>query len=250
MNENFYTKEYEVRYYEIDSKKRLLKSSLMNYFTDIATIHSIERGVGIDYLEKKRLGWVINKYDIELFQEGYYLDKIKVSTEAYGFRKYFAYRTFKAEGEKDNEIARGNALFMLIDMEKRKMTRIGEEIINAYGIPPEETNRQVNFEKIKEIETVHNEIEFQVRYTDIDTNGHVNNVKYLDWLIEAIPPEIINEKSLRRIKMDYIKECLYGETITSRVQLIEEEGTRAIKAIHSIINEEEKEVTRGETYWR
>ncbi|WP_426351019.1 acyl-[acyl-carrier-protein] thioesterase [Alloiococcus sp. CFN-8] len=249
MNENIYTKEYEVRYYEIDSKKRLLKSSLLNYFTDISTIHSIERGVGIDYLEKKRLGWVISKYDIEFFNEGYYMDKLKVSTEAYGFKKYFAYRTFKAEGEDSSVIARGNALFMLIDMEKRRMLRIGEDMMMAYGVSPEEADRQLDFERIEGLEKIAYQVDFQVRYTDIDTNGHVNNVKYLDWLIEAIPLEIINEKSLRRIKMDYIKECFYGETITSRVQLIEEEESKEIKVIHSIINEAGKEVTRGETYW-
>lgn len=250
MGGNYYTKEYEVRYYEVDSKKRLLKSSLMNYFTDIATIHSIERGVGLEYLEREKLGWVINKYDIELFQEGHYMDKVKVTTEAYGFRKYFAYRTFKAEGEKGNEIARGNALFMLIDLDKRKMTRIGEEIINAYGIPKDEVNKQISFERLKGIEKVNHEMSFQIRYTDIDTNGHVNNVKYLDWLIEVIPPEIINQKSLRRIKIDYIKECLYGDTIISRIEIIEEAASKELKVIHSITNEEGKEITRGETYWR
>ncbi len=250
MSGNHYTKEYEVRYYEIDSKKRLLKSSLLNYFTDIATLHSIERGVGIDYLQKEKLGWVINKYDIELFQEGYYMDKLKVTTEAYGFRKFFAYRTFEVQGEKGREIARGKALFMLIDMEKRRMTRISEELMNAYEVPAEDLNRQIFFEDIKAIGEIHHEMPFYIRYTDIDTNGHVNNAKYLDWLMEAIPLEIINEKSLRRIKMHYIKECLYGDTIVSRAEIIEDEAAKEIKVIHSIINEEGKEITRGETYWK
>ena len=32
---------------------------------------------------------------------------------------------------------------------------------------------------------------FKVRYGDIDSNMHVNNVRYVEWAIESLPLDIV-----------------------------------------------------------
>ena len=248
MAKNIYTKEYEIRYYEADYKERLLSTSLMNYFTDIAMEHSRECGVGLNYLKERGLAWVIYKYDIEILGEAYILDKLKVTTEAYGFNKFIAYRSFRVVNQKDELIAKGNSIFLLINSKRRRPVRIDGDFYEAYGIPQEEI-RELKFTNIHKLREPQEERAFQVRYTDIDTNGHVNNVKYIDWLIEAIPVDIIKELKIAGIKIDYLKECFYGDTITSQAEVSKEPLEKGIKIIHRILNHEGKEITTAETYW-
>ena len=50
---------------------------------------------------------------------------------------------------------------------------------------------------------------FNVRYSDIDTNGHVNNSKYVSWIIETVPLEIVLNYTLKNLKMDYKRNSLW-----------------------------------------
>lgn len=49
-------------------------------------------------------------------------------------------------------------------------------------------------------------MEFIARYSDIDTNRHVNNVKYADWSIEIVPLDIVMSYCLKRMKITYKKK--------------------------------------------
>ncbi|WP_040214721.1 acyl-[acyl-carrier-protein] thioesterase, partial [Clostridium polynesiense] len=246
MNKNSFVKEYEVRYYEVDYKQRLLPTALLNYFGDMAMAHSEKCGVGLEYLKEKNLAWVLYKYDIEIFKYGILNEKIKITTEAYGFKKFYAYRNFYAENSRGEKIAEGKAVFLLINYERRRPVRIPEDFYAAYGAEGD-IKEEIKLYKLQRLTDAAEERTFTVRYTDIDTNTHVNNVKYLDWLIEAVPLNIVKNSFLKNIKIDYLKECFYGDTIKSKAEIFNEENST--KIIHKIVNQEDKEITLAETYW-
>lgn len=246
MGMRSYVKDYEVRYYEVDYKRRLLITNLMNYFSDIAMEHSDKCDIGLDFLMKKNLAWVLYEYDIELFKHAYYGEKLKITTTAYGFKKFFAFRLFKVENQQGEVIAEAKSNFIMIDYEKRKPVRLEKEFYNGYELSGD-LKEELSFDKLEKLSDLSQEKSFTVRYGDIDSNTHVNNVKYVEWLIEPIPLDIVKNNFLRRIKIKYVKECLYGDTINSKIQIVKEQDD--IKIIHKIVNHEDKELTIAETYW-
>ena len=88
---------------------------------------------------------------------------------------------------------------------------------------------------------------FQVRHSDIDTNMHVNNVKYVAWALETIPKDIVLSCELKNIKVTYIKETTYGETVKVSTEVIKEENKTICR--HKIINEEGTAITFLESTW-
>ena len=88
---------------------------------------------------------------------------------------------------------------------------------------------------------------FQVRYSDIDTNMHVNNVKYVAWALETVPKDVVLNCELKNIKVTYEKETTYGETIKVSTEVIRKENI--IICRHKIINEEGTELTLLESTW-
>ena len=54
-----YTFDSRIRYSEIDADGKLSMAALINYFQDCSTFQSEELGVGIEYLAKRHLAWVL-----------------------------------------------------------------------------------------------------------------------------------------------------------------------------------------------
>ena len=51
-------------------------------------------------------------------------------------------------------------------------------------------------------------------YSDIDLNGHVNSIKYIEHILDLFPMEMFREKRIRRFEMAYVAESYYGDTLS------------------------------------
>ena len=81
---------------------------------------------------------------------------------------------------------------------------------------------------------------------DTDTNGHANNVKYLEWVMDDIPDEIYADMALKDIRIVYRKECMRGDTVTVKTFVQEtEEG----KTVETFLYEGETVVAQVITLW-
>lgn len=239
-------KEYEVHYYEVDYKKRALITSIMNYFDDVAIKQSEEGNVGLDYMAENKIAWVLYKWDINIYKYPLHGEKIKVRTNPRCFRRFYAYRTFDIMNENGEILVEASSVWFLIDVEKRKPKKIGEDMRQAFGISEDDVDI-LEIPKISPIINKNVEKTFNVRYSDIDTNGHVNNVKYVSWAIETVPLEVVKNYLLRNINITYEKETTYGETIKVSTEVIEEENRIICK--HIIIDKEGKRLTTAQTIW-
>ncbi|WP_333860145.1 acyl-[acyl-carrier-protein] thioesterase [Clostridium sp.] len=240
MDKSTFEKEYEVQYHEIDFKGRLLVTSLINYFADVATKHSEAIGGSLKYLKEKGIAWVLYKWNINIDKSPYYGEKITIRTKACSFKKFYAYRTFHVMDEEGNVIAYANSLWILIDVSRRKILRITQDMYKMYGINGK-SEYLIDIKKIKLPEKFSIEKSFEVRYSDIDTNRHVNNVKYVDWIIETIPLDIVLNYSIENLNITYEKEAKYGEIITIHTELNKQD--EGYISIHEIVDKEGKRLS-------
>jgi len=239
-------KEYEIHYYEVDYERRVLLTSIMNYFNDICTEQSDVLGISIDYMKEKGIAWIIYKWDIDIKRYPLYGEKIKVGTEPYSFRKFYAYRKFWVEDEAGNIIVTANTIWLLIDAVRRKPLRVPANMYDAFGVSPEK-NDALEIRKISAPGYTDLVREFNVRYSDIDTNQHVNNVTYAAWVLETVPRAVILKYTLKKINLIYEKETLYGEVI--KVCTRTEETDAGAVCSHKILDAEGNILNIAETRW-
>lgn len=240
------TKEYEIQFHEVDYRKRLFIKNLIYYFNDCAMQQTEDLSMDLDYLNKNKIAWVIYKWDINIKRHPMYKEKIKVRTWAYSFRKFYAYRQHDIIDEEGNVICTANSIWFLINTEKRRPKKINEQMHNAYGIEAD-NNTPLEIDKIEIPSKIDSFKSFNVRYSDIDTNKHVNNAKYLSWAIESIPLNIIQNHTLKNINVCYEKETSYGEIIEVKTQIdILKDKTICI---HNIVNKDGNRLARIKTIW-
>lgn len=243
LDRSTFEKEYEVQYYEIDVNGKLLVTSLMNYFGDIATSHSQVVGVSFDYLIGKHIAWVLYKWNINITRYPSYGEKIIIKTKACSFRKFYAYRTFEVLDQKNNIIAGADSIWILIDINRRRILRITEDMYEMYGVSRKDKG-SFSVERIKLPQRFTIEKSFEVRYSDIDTNRHVNNVKYVDWVIETIPLDIIVNYYVKNLNITYEKEAVYGENVTIFTEFREQDG--GYISLHEVLDGEGKRLSAME----
>ena len=240
-------KEYEVHYYETNYRLECKMSSIINYFCDIGTKQSENLGVGIDYLTERKLAWVFYKYNIKVKRYPKYGEKVKVVTMAKSFKKFYASRAYEIYDENNEKIVDGEGIFLLINIEKRRAVRIPDDQYMAYGVDIENCP-DIKITKLEKLTEEMHQNRFKVRYGDIDSNMHVNNVRYVEWAIESLPLEIVLNYELKELSVIFEKECRYGAEISASYEIKESEDE--ILILHKIADNEGKELTVLTSSWK
>lgn len=136
------------------------------------------------------------------------LEDIEIGTWSYGAKGIYGYRNFvlnKADGAR---AVNANTIWVFTDTVTGTPIKPRKEDIDIYGTEPKiemtDYGRKIMPEGIGEAEA-----EFSVRKYHIDTNGHVNNVKYVQFAMEYLD-EVRRVKALRA---EYKKSARYGDII-------------------------------------
>jgi medium-chain acyl-[acyl-carrier-protein] hydrolase len=246
MDKLITTKDYEIHFYEIDYSRKALITSIVNFFGDIAMQQSDNLGIGLDWLMGNNLGWVIYKWDVTMIRYPKINEKVTVRTWPYSLRKFYACRQFDILDSEGNVICTADSIWFLIDTKKRRPTKISNEMYELYRVS-KGCSDIIDFGKLSGPEVIDSEKEFYVRYSDIDTNRHVNNVKYIDWCIETVPLEVVLKYTLKNVKVIYEKETKYGDRIKCSTQIMKED--HEVTCLHKIDDEAGNRLTLIKTVW-
>ena len=63
---------------------------------------------------------------------------------------------------------------------------------------------------------------FTVGWYDLDFNHHLNNVFYLQWILETVPDELLQNAVLDQIDIIYKMECQWKEEVACKTQILAE----------------------------
>jgi medium-chain acyl-[acyl-carrier-protein] hydrolase len=239
-------KDYPVHYYEMDFKHRLFLTRLMNFCDDIAISQSELLGIGIEVLRNRKVSWVLHQWNLTIEQYPVYMETIRIRTTPQATRKFYAYRKYEIFNQAGNKIAEAETVWLLIDFEKKRPVKIPDDISNAYEMEREGCGAP-DMIMPAEPSVSDKKVEFDVRFSDIDTNQHVNNAKYMEWAIETMPQDIILNCRIRNVNICYKKELKFGDSIESIVELkTENDRTRGL---HRITDKAGAAVCLLETEW-
>lgn len=156
-------------------------------------------------IDMEKFRWIAYSWEIDIKECVRLDDEIEITTIPTHMNRFYAYRDFIVE--KNGEIlAKAKAVFLLMDIERLRPVKVLDDLVKAYGREEEVfTARDVKLEKdldfIKDI---------QIRKADIDTNFHVNNAVYFDYIKELSD---IFAKDIGYIKLVYRNEIRNKESV-------------------------------------
>lgn len=235
MSGKVYKKEHQIKYYECDTTQKMTVSMLLNIMLHVSGEQSYSLGVGDEVLAEKGLAWIILQYEVNVDRMPAFYETINITTQATSYNKLFCYRTFKVYDEEGNLCVTVNSTFALMNIKERKMARVPDEIVAPYGSEfSKKLIRSPKPEKVDE-ETMLSK-EYRVRYLDIDSNRHVNNSKYVEWVMDTLDLEFLTSHEIENMTIKFEKEVHYGQLIHSEMSLTKQEEGKVLTA-HRIVTE-------------
>lgn len=242
-----YEKEYKINIFNVDSEHKCKFSSLVDFLWDVVISQSDYLGETKDGFVHNQCIWVLLKYDITMYEYHKFKDTITVDTKVLGSKKFYGYRQNTIKNSKGKVIGEVLSTAILIDFDKRRPTKISPEQSQIYGLK-EELETVPTLDDIPKIKNEDYSKDYPVRYSDIDSNGHVNNVKYMEMAIDTLPRSIINEYELFNIKVLFKKETTDGDTLHVASEVINNDNT--ITTVHKITSSSEALLTKLQITWK
>lgn len=175
-----YSERIKIPFYQCEETGKMTISSLINDFILVAENEFVGGDFDDVSFEKQNLGWVIIDYDLwfgELPRMG---DTIKISTKVVAFNNAFVYRQFFVENEKGKVTVAGMSSFIIMDLKKRKIKLIPKDF--GESVKSTRIKHSIRFDKINSKNAVKNGHVIEISFFDIDSNKHVNNTRYIDWM--------------------------------------------------------------------
>nr|QIM10589.1 acyl-ACP thioesterase [uncultured Alphaproteobacteria bacterium] len=235
-------KDYLIRSYECDRNGTLRIVALMNIFQDVADSHASQLGIGMEHCLKHGLAWIGSNYHIKIERMPAWHEKISVASWPAAEKKIGAVRDFEVRDEKQNVIIRASSQWVLIDFAKKRPVALRDNIPDYQIIS--ERALDTDFPKIDTPERADFVKTFNVRYDDIDVNGHVNNAIYPLWATESTDVDFRLNHSPQEIEISFKKESLYGETIKAVSQISNNMSLHSLTA-----TDDNREVARLRIVW-
>lgn len=222
---------HDILYYECDITGKLSLPMLLNIVIKTSETQSDELGVGQKEIAEFGLAWVIVNYEIDIKRMPTVGERVQVSTEAVSYNKFFCYRNFWMHDANNQECVSIHSTFVLMDINKRKLSRVLEEIVAPYE--SEKTTKIARTPKMLSLQSGQMR-EYLVRFLDIDSNRHVNNSHYTEWMLDVLGYEFLTTYEPSGILLKYEKEVEYGNVIESHWQINQMESADELLTLHQI----------------
>lgn len=203
-----YTFDSRIRYSEVGTDGNLTLESLLDYFQDASTFHSEDIGLGVDYLEKKHIAWVLSSWQIVVERYPHLSERVVIGTAPYDFKGFIGYRNFLMETEVGERLAYANSIWSLMDLDRGMPAKPPKEMLAGYVLSekldmdyaPRKINVRGDGQMMQSI---------RVRTHHLDTNGHVNNGQYVRIAMDYVPEDL----DIRQMRAEYKKPAVLNDII-------------------------------------
>jgi medium-chain acyl-[acyl-carrier-protein] hydrolase len=250
QNASLLSEVYTIRSYEVDTGGRLSLSALCNFMQDAAGKHADMLGVSVAHLQKEDKTWMLSRLTLQMKSYPGWQDPFHITTWPSGGRRLFALRNFLFHDGQNRLLGSAATAWLVIDTLNRRPLKVDPFVKKLNPSTPESgTGLELNlFEKIPKLSAYEQEMRFRIRYQDLDTNRHVNNVSFIEWVIESIPAEELQRSMLTGLEINYMAEGFHGDFVISKSQPLDgQPGT----FLHNIVKEDSRqELIRARTVWK
>ncbi len=223
--EPIYTEKFTITHTAVDRYNRLKLSQLLALCQEVAGSHFAILNAGKESLEEKGLFWAVIRTRVEIRRLPGPGETITLRTWPMPTTRVAYPRAAEALDEEGNVLFRTLSLWVLMDVHSRGMVLPGKSGVGVEGrvqgdeiappaslVPKDPEGREQR----------------QVRYSELDVNGHMNNTRYLDWAEDLLASSFHRDHPAREFTVCYLSEAVEGDEMDLHFALAE--GTLRIDA--------------------
>jgi medium-chain acyl-[acyl-carrier-protein] hydrolase len=229
-----YSRDYLIHYYEIDKNRKLTLPNLIHYFEDIAILNSAANGFSLEYYDSVECGFMLIRWDIKIYAWPSFNEKVTIKTWPSSFKRFLANRKYEVYSREGAKMTEAHSVWLFANTATRKPQRVPDEIFKGFNLPKDSEKDFYMPDDLQPLNQGEYRKKLIVQNYDIDTNNHVNNVRYVDWALISLPPDVISGYLVSDAQVSYKKELYAGDEVEI-ISEIQKDGEN-FTSVHSIHN--------------
>jgi acyl-ACP thioesterase len=204
--------EFMIRSYEVDLHGKVFLPVLLSFMQEAASNHVDSLKVGFSHLEAMNRFWVLSRIRIEIERYPTWGERVRLLTWHAGQDRLFGLREFRATDDQREVVVSAISAWLMLDRITHRPIK-PSELYSKLNIPLGHSYNMKRLKKLSGAAGMDGETQHRVRYTDLDVNDHMNNARYVEWVLNGYAREQIQNHEVSRCEMNFLAECGHGEDI-------------------------------------
>ena len=196
---------------------------------EVAGVHASLKGAGLkEMLDNEGRTWMILRTQMTVGKYASWMDEYEVETYCQEGYRLYCPRFVEVKDKKTGDLLfQTKNLWVIMDMVKNRPERpsyidgrlaYADPSVRHFdpALPKFPSEDEYSDAGIKPYEVA-------VTYYDTDYNRHVNNISYINWLMESFPHDFLDSYEPEFFDVEWKKQCHYGDNV--RVETKKKEGS-------------------------
>jgi medium-chain acyl-[acyl-carrier-protein] hydrolase len=209
--------EYVVRSYESDAEGKASLPTLCRFFQESAWHHAESMRLGYAHLAERGVFWVLSRLSVRMTRYPLWGERVRVRTWASGLDRLFALRDFTVANEQGEIICAAVSGWLVLGEATRKPQR-PEKLFEGAAVLTRIRAFEGGPEKIPALDRPEKGPAVTARYGDIDMQGHVNNARLAEWILNGFPAETHRKHRVSRFSINFLAECSCGDCVSVQTE--------------------------------
>ena len=193
--------------FRCDFSNHLFVGHLGNSMLNAADFHSNDRDYGMSYLNKIHRTWVLSRLVIEMEEMPVAYEKFDIETWVEGVMRFFTSRNFAVKSPDDGKVY-GYGRSQPADIFEVQGGLISEYVETDKPCPIDKPGRVKMGKDAALVRTI------DTYYNDVDVNGHINSVKYIEHVLDLFDLDWYRQHRLKRFEVAYVAEAHQGDRLS------------------------------------
>ncbi len=212
---NVYSIVIPLRSRDCDMTGRWKPSEIFVAMQELGAAHSDALGAGYDYMLSRSLAFALTRMELHMERYPTLDQRVVGRTWVTPLMKWIYPRHFLFETESGERLGYASSLWVLMDLNERKM--VNPSLLDI-ELEPGDLSAPIRMPaKPLPVPEDCPAWERLPVYSELDINGHVNNTRYVAWACDALGAETLRGACVSELLVNYSHEILPGQRVSLRM---------------------------------
>jgi acyl-ACP thioesterase len=235
---------YTVPIYQVDFDRKITLPNLFLLLQEAAWKHAHQHGYGYVQLQEKGLFWVLAKIKLMMHRYPAWGDTLRLETWGKEPELLTAFRDFEGFDDAGAAFFSATSAWHILSAAGNRPQPM-DDFRKGFPIAADKHAIVEHPAKIPAAKNPQTTAPATVFPGDIDMNLHVNNTRYIQWVLDRFAFGFLQQHDLREIEVNFLQQAKVGDQYTVATGAVSD-----TEFISSVLREDDhKELARIRTLW-
>ncbi len=206
---------FKIRQFEVNTDGFALLSTLANAMQESAGAHADSLGWSMQALLDQNMGWILNRFTLDIKRYPKAGEMVHIETWPSGADRLFAYRDFELFDDNKDLVLTARTAWLILDIARRRPIPTPPDVVEIGAQSQRSARIKIEGKLPRPEGDPVSTLRFPVRRADLDINQHVNNVRFMEWVLETLY-EGCEAPKPGYFDIQFKAEGLYGDVAVSQ----------------------------------